>query len=895
MVNFQTTYFPVKLLRLLFVLTFLTASIIPAGMVRIASAAPVDEWNWTDPFNRADSNDVGNGWTELRGDWSLKGNALQSDNGPNEMVIAQTGQELGRTFTIEATLRNTESRWNGIAFNIADNGDGTQNYYALRMVTYPNQRPGVWQLLRVTRSTVNNESLIATGAIPVVTGKDYKFRVSSFAYGVVNLAILDGQNEFITRSVATPLNKHLIGGYAGFYSESGKLQVQDIRLTSSTEPAVAPNWLDGFDRANSSVVGNGWTELRGDWSIQGNALQSDSGPNEMVIAQTDLELGKSFAVEATLRNTESRWNGIAFNISDNGDGTQNYYALRMVTYPDQRPGVWQLLQVANSAVNGESLIAMGTIPAVTGKYYTFRISSPSYGLVNLDIYDGENKLLVRSEVTPLDKLLVGGYAGFYSESGKLQVDDIRITNSAEPAVAPVSGPLVWTPAAGTGEPYQLPTGQETIVDKSLVDMTWAGHPVGYSLLTHGNDQYVAYYNADRQMVIAHRKLDEDVWVRQPLDTFVGWDSHNYVTMALDRTGQLHVSGNMHNVPLIYFRTTTPGDVTTLTRILNMVNPAKEWQMTYPTFLSAADGSLIFRYRFGLSGNGVDLYNIYDEETQQWRGLLDQPLHDGEGLRNAYVDSPRLGPDGYYHVVWVWRDNGNAATNQRLSYARSQDLVHWEKSDGTPLTLPITYSTGEAIDSIPMNGGIINGSNMVGFDAQGRVLVSYHKYDPFGNTQIYIARLTNTGWEINQISDWTGRWNIWGHGTLLLEVTLGRVSLLPDNNLRLDFSVHGVKRTWVLNPDNLHPIAELDTPQLPSEFTEVRSDFPSMEVRWSTDLGSSGNEHERYMLRRESLPSNQDQPRNPPLPGPVPLEVYRLSSNPNAISINRNGDFANELE
>jgi hypothetical protein len=48
-----------------------------------------------------------------------------------------------------------------------------------------------------------------------------------------------------------------------------------------------------------------------------------------------------------------------------------------------------------------------------------------------------------------------------------------------------------------------------------------------------------------------------------------------------------------------------------------------------------------------------------------------------------------------------------------------------------------------------------------------------------------------------------------------------------------------------------------------------------EVRLSDDRGYSGDEQERYVLRWESLPQNQDQPRNPPLPDPGPLEVYFL--------------------
>ncbi|MFD0711833.1 BNR repeat-containing protein [Paenibacillus sp. GCM10027626] len=891
MVKSQIKISKLKHLHFLLIIALFMVSVIPTGMVQTAAAAPKDELSWTDDFNRPDSNDVGNGWAPLRGDWSIGGNTLQTNGGPAERVIAQTGFELGKTFAVEATLRNTDyGRWNGVAFNITDNGDGTQDYYTLRMVTYPDQRPATWQLLQVTSSVITGAGLIASGAVPVEVGKDYTVRVSSSSDGELNVAIFEDVNPLLDRSVVLPLGKLLAGGYAGIYSLGGKLQVSNVRITISndTNEPGNPNpdelsWTDNFNRPDSNDVGNGWAPLRGDWSIGGKALRTNGGPADRVIAQTGFELGKTFVVEATLRNTDyGRWNGVAFNITDNGDGTHDYYTLRMVTYPDQRPAAWQLLQVTGSTIKSESLIVGGTVPLEVNKDYTIRVSSSSYGVVDFSISEGADKLLDRSEVIPLDKLLLGGYAGFYSYQGSLQVSKVRITRSVMPPVAPVSGNLVWTPAEGAADAYENLDNNEVIIEKSVIDTTWAGHYVGQALLTNSDDQYVAYYNANRQMVVAHRKLGDDTWVLQPLDTFVQWDSHNYVTMAVDRAGQLHVSGNMHDVPLVYFRTTTAGDVTTLTRIPNMVDPASETKVTYPFFLRTSDGGLIFRHRNGSSGNGVDLYNIYNEETQQWQRLLEQPLHDGEGLRSAYVDGPMLGPDGYYHMVWVWRDSPNAATNQHLSYARSLDLVHWEKSDGTPLTLPITYSSSEVIDKVPMNGGILNGNTKIGFDAQGRVMVSYHKFDPLGNTQIYIARLTNEGWTINQISNWEGRWMIWGGGSLITEVTVGRVSVLPDDNLRLDFSVHGLTRTWVLHPDSLRPIAEINTPQLPSELTSVRSDFPEMGVYVSADLGSSGNEQERYILRRESLSQNRDQPRNPPLPDPVPLEVYHLraASKPN---------------
>ena len=82
---------------------------------------------------------------------------------------------------------------------------------------------------------------------------------------------------------------------------------------------------------------------------------------------------------------------------------------------------------------------------------------------------------------------------------------------------------------------------------------WSAHPVGFCLVTHPPFQFAAYYDAERRMTVAQRRLDSKEWSFHRLPSQLGWDSHNYVTLAIDPANNLHVSGNMHNVPLIYFR------------------------------------------------------------------------------------------------------------------------------------------------------------------------------------------------------------------------------------------------------------------------------------------------------------------------------------------------------
>jgi len=410
-----------------------------------------------------------------------------------------------------------------------------------------------------------------------------------------------------------------------------------------------------------------------------------------------------------------------------------------------------------------------------------------------------------------------------------------------------------------------------------VDKVWSGHPVGFSLLTAPPYQYVAYYAADRRMTVAQRRLDQDKWVKKALPTSVGWDSHNSVTMALDRTGQLHVSGNMHVVPLIYFRTTKAGDISTL-EVAPMTGE-REQNVTYPLFIKDKQGRLIFRYRDGRSGSGDDLYNVYDEATGKWSRLLATPLTSGGGKMNAYCTTPILGPDGMFHVCWVWRDTPDCSTNHHLSYAKSEDLVRWVDSAGKPLTLPITLQSGEVVDPVPPKGGIINSNLRLGFDTRARVIITYHKYDAAGDLQVYAARRDVEGWSIIQLSDWKGyRWEFSGGGTLGAEVSIGAVEPIGDGKLTMAYRYPKGAGVWVLDEPALQQIPDAKPPRralaIPAGAMDLASTFEGMRKRSAADLGAESADFE-YRLVWESLDANRDRPRPQPWPEASELKVIKV--------------------
>ena len=109
--------------------------------------------------------------------------------------------------------------------------------------------------------------------------------------------------------------------------------------------------------------------------------------------------------------------------------------------------------------------------------------------------------------------------------------------------------------AGTGGSGGSAGGTGTITKTLDIADVWSGHPVGFALVTTATRQYAAYYDTNRTMTVASRALTSDSWTFARLPSTVGWDSHNYIAMDIDSAGFIHVSGNMHAVPLVYFRST----------------------------------------------------------------------------------------------------------------------------------------------------------------------------------------------------------------------------------------------------------------------------------------------------------------------------------------------------
>ena len=422
-------------------------------------------------------------------------------------------------------------------------------------------------------------------------------------------------------------------------------------------------------------------------------------------------------------------------------------------------------------------------------------------------------------------------------------------------------------------------GAPVVAESLEISRVPAGFPVGFSLLTHGQRQYVAYYDEQHRMTVASRTLDSTTWKYQILPSKVGWDSHNSVTMAVDDDGYIHLAGNMHCVPLIYFRMSRPGDIASFERIKAMTGK-NEKRCTYPKFMRGGKGEFIFHYRDGGSGNGNEIYNVYDHKTKTWRKLLEKPLTDGRGKMNAYMRGPSLGPDGYFHMTWMWRDTPDCRTNHDFSYARTKDLANWENAAGEAIKLPLTLGVtkGVIIDPVPAGGGIINVTGSAGFDSKKRVVASYHKFDANGKIQAYVARFVGGKWKISCVSKWDYRWEFKGNGSINVEIRVGTISPAGGGKLHLPYRhiKHG-SGLLVIDEETLKPLGVAKAPKstAPVKFRKLKSKLKGMGVRTAGDIGSSGQAGVRYMLRWETLDRNRDRKPKGPLPEPSMLRLVKI--------------------
>lgn len=444
-----------------------------------------------------------------------------------------------------------------------------------------------------------------------------------------------------------------------------------------------------------------------------------------------------------------------------------------------------------------------------------------------------------------------------------------------------------------------------------VARVWSVHRCGSpELLTRDGRQYVAYYDADRYLTIAQRQLGSDEWQFHRFPVQMKWatGSHAKISMAVDEAGYLHLScyrRHLSEAPkpppmALYYRSTAPHSIDGFEH-LHMITP--EEHPHYPTYYKVGD-TLFFAYRDGGSGRGDQRLNRYDAEAHAWVRAFDTPLIDGEGERSAYVVNsgmPLPGPDGRFHLLWVWRETPDHATNHSLSYARTvgDNLSQWESATGVAVAPPFTIENRELlVDGSPPGGGMSNVLRTLNWDSRNRPVVSYHKFDEDGCSQIYNARFQDGEWRIVPATNWDFVWGDAYKGTGALgihdNVRMGKVHVGKEGELtQYVWNRDDGGSVLVLDEETLSPIRTEDpqpAPEWRQKLAEPESDFQvepipnlrreggPMKVQLIPGKGGSNQEGVDYYLRWEHAGTNRDRPIPKPWPEPTMLRVYQVRDN-----------------
>ncbi len=431
---------------------------------------------------------------------------------------------------------------------------------------------------------------------------------------------------------------------------------------------------------------------------------------------------------------------------------------------------------------------------------------------------------------------------------------------------------------------------------------WSVHRIGSPvLLTRDGFQYVAYYDQDRYLTLAQRRLGSTAWTIEQFPVQMGWPTggHARLTLTIDRDGYIHLCsyrrGLLKGPPAppekIYYRSEAPHTMERFER-LSMVS--EDEAPHYPRFFTGPDGQLYFEYRAGGSGRGDQIYNLYDADSRTWHRLFDVPLLDGRGQMSAY-GGPRLGPDGTWHAVWVWRNTPCNSTNHSLSYIRSDDMQQWQTVDGIPVELPVTSENQDVlVDPAGPGEGLSNVNSLtLGWDRQHRPVHTYHKFDDDGNSQVFNARFDAGRWRRVQATDWDFRWDYSGRGALgdAVPLRVGAVSPSGGQTLRqVVWSESHGQELIILDEQTLEPIERTEPdppPQWRTALLRPESDFEvqpderllrkggPMQVSLISDHGRSDESGVRYVLRWEHAGGNRDREVPKPWPQPTLLRVYKI--------------------
>ena len=233
-------------------------------------------------------------------------------------------------------------------------------------------------------------------------------------------------------------------------------------------------------------------------------------------------------------------------------------------------------------------------------------------------------------------------------------------------------------------------------------------------------QYAAYWDENRQVSVARRKLPDGPWSVLSLPGYErtenvnrgkagpksrGFgDGHEKVTMGISPDGIIHLAFD-HHVSTLHYRSSREPialnpeahtwEARSFTPVQDHLGGPRIERVTYPVFTSDDQGMMLYLRLGGGSGSGNSHFLYYEagqwcENSEATSKIIDKHWSGGNGTVNAYPHALVMKVKRW-HLTWCWRDTPNARTCHDLCYAYSEDRGRsWRNSAGA--TVAVTGET-----------------------------------------------------------------------------------------------------------------------------------------------------------------------------------------------------------
>jgi len=332
------------------------------------------------------------------------------------------------------------------------------------------------------------------------------------------------------------------------------------------------------------------------------------------------------------------------------------------------------------------------------------------------------------------------------------------------------------------------------------------------IVTFNNHVFYTYIDTNMDISVYAQYADGTTDNVMVIPNVTDDDHHVEPSIGVDENGFLHVMGNMHNTPPIYYRSSNPCDISAWTEYGNdgPNGGIPLEQLTYQNFFNHPDGSLFMSGRSNVyvdwfPGRQAGVILRYNAETRLWtvlgthqtkwpdtdlfyvdtKAVVWDDSGSGTPPKNGYQGyklRTRFDANGRLHMSWNVAKNpdhngtwGISANHTHLLYAYSDDKgLTWHQADGSAVALPLGTTNVSPIYVSPTES--LYNNSLLGLTSDNRPIV--------GNRDNDISAIR---W-----FEWDGV--AWVNFENRSDELPGLIATCPYGTINV-FNINGIQRSW----------------------------------------------------------------------------------------------------